>query len=139
MVRASQSMRMPSPSRTSAIGPPAAASGPDVADHHAPRRAGEASIGDERHLLAHALAVDQRGDAEHLAHARPAPRALVADHQHLAVPVLRASRTAAEARLLALEDARAALEHQRLQAGDLDQRAVGREVALAARRRRRSD
>jgi hypothetical protein len=32
------------------------------------------------------LAVDQRRDAEHLAHAGPAARALMADHQHVALP-----------------------------------------------------
>ena len=65
--------------------------GRDVADHHAARRAGEAPVGEQRHLLAHALAVEQRGDAEHLAHARPALRAFVADDQHFAFLVARAS------------------------------------------------
>jgi hypothetical protein len=34
--------------------------GSDVADHQAARRPGKATVGDERDLLAHALAVDQR-------------------------------------------------------------------------------
>src|SRR3954471_9556281 len=58
--------------------------GRDIADHHAARRAGEAAVGKERHLLAHSLAVDQRRDAEHLAHARTALRAFVADDEDLA-------------------------------------------------------
>src|SRR3712207_8074959 len=39
---------------------------PDVADAEAAGRAGEAAVGDQRHLVAHALAVDRRGDAQHL-------------------------------------------------------------------------
>ena len=58
--------------------------GRDVADHHAARRAGEAPVGEQRDLLAHALPVEQRGDAEHLAHARAAARAFVADHEDVA-------------------------------------------------------
>src|SRR4051812_49706125 len=50
----------------------------DVTDAHAPRRAGEAAVSDQRHLLAHALAVDQRRDTKHLAHAGTADRAFVA-------------------------------------------------------------
>src|SRR3546814_2596755 len=36
--------------------------GPDMADAEAARGTGEAAVGDQRHLLAHALAVDRRGD-----------------------------------------------------------------------------
>src|SRR5712671_7013232 len=43
--------------------------GPDMADAEAPGGAREAPVGDERHLLAHALAIDGRGGREHLAHA----------------------------------------------------------------------
>ena len=103
--------------------------GADVADHQAARRAREASVGEERDLLAHALAVDERGDAEHLAHAGPAARPFVADDEDVAFGI-RAFGDRREGILLALEDARRTLEHARLQAGDLDQRAVGREVAF---------
>ena len=103
--------------------------GADVADHQAARRAREAAVGEERDLLAHALAVDERGDAEHLAHAGAAARAFVADHEHVALAIV-ARADGGEGVLLALEDARRALEHARRQAGDLDQRAVGCEVAL---------
>ena len=56
----------------------------DVADAHATRRSGKTPVGDEGDLLAHSLSVDQRGDAEHLAHAGAADRALVADHENVA-------------------------------------------------------
>ena len=101
----------------------------NMSDAHAARRAGEAPVGEQRDLLAHLLAVDDRGGAEHLAHAGAALRALVADDQHFAgLVVALAHRRGAG--ILAVEHARDAFEHQRLQAGDLQQRAVGREIAF---------
>ena len=41
----------------------------DVADHQPVRRAGEAAVGDQRHLVAEALADERRRDVQHLAHA----------------------------------------------------------------------
>ena len=103
----STSIVIVSPSRTIASGPPRAASGDDVADHQPARRAGEAPVGDERDRLAEAGADDRRGDAEHLAHARAAGGALVADDEHVAgLRGARAHRVGA--RLLAVEDARRA-------------------------------
>ena len=104
----------------------------DIADAHAARRAGEASVGDQRDLLAHPLPVDQRGDAEHLAHAGTADRTLVADDQHLAGGIV-AVADGIDAALLVLEHARGAFEHQALQAGDLDDGAIGAEIALQHR------
>ena len=60
----------------------------DMADAEAARAAGEAAVGDQRDLAAHALAVERRGGREHLAHAGTAVRALVADDQHVAFLVL---------------------------------------------------
>ena len=57
----------------------------DVADHQSARRAAEAAVGDQRDGLAEALADDRGGDAEHLAHARTAFRAFVANHDDVAV------------------------------------------------------
>src|SRR3546814_19677534 len=51
---------------------------PDVADAEAARGAGEAPVGDQRHLVAHALAVDRRGSGQQLAHAGAALGARVA-------------------------------------------------------------
>ena len=73
----STSSTIVSPSRTAAIGPPRARLGRDVADHQAVRRAGEAAVGDQRDLVAEALADERGGDVQHLAHARgrrPGPR-----------------------------------------------------------------
>src|SRR5260221_10036300 len=58
--------------------------GSDMADAEAAGGAGAATVGDERHLLAHALAVNGRGGREHLAHAGAAARSLVADDDDLA-------------------------------------------------------
>src|SRR5439155_7247102 len=101
----------------------------DVADHHAARRAGEAAIGEECDLLAHALSVDEGGDAEHLAHPRSAFRPFVADHQYFA-RLVSAPLHHLGAGFLRIENPRRALEQQRLQPGYLDERATGREVAF---------
>ena len=58
--------------------------GGDVADAQARRTAGEAAVGDQQDVLAEAGALDRAGDREHLAHARAALRALVADHHDVA-------------------------------------------------------
>src|SRR5581483_9921539 len=50
--------------------------GADMAHAEAARRAGETAVGDERHLVAHALAVKRGGGGEHLAHAGAPLRAL---------------------------------------------------------------
>ena len=55
-----------------------------MAGHQAVRRAGEAAVGEQCDRLAQAFADQRRGDAEHLAHARPADRPLVADDDHVA-------------------------------------------------------
>ena len=103
----------------------------DVADAEAARAAGEAPVGDERDLLAGALAVERRRRRQHLAHAGAALGALVADDDDVAVLVL-ARLDRREGVFLAVEDARRAAELQLLQAGDLHDRALGRERALEA-------
>src|SRR5260221_2463446 len=84
---------------------------PDMADAEAARRAGEAAVGDQRDLAAGALAVERRRRRQHLAHARPAARPLVADDKDVAFLVL-ALVDAREALLLAVEAARPAGEAQ---------------------------
>src|SRR4029077_16997297 len=69
-------------------GPADCCFGPDMADAEAAGGTREAAIGNERNLVAHALAIDGRGRRQHLAHSGPAARSLVADHQHLAGLVL---------------------------------------------------
>src|SRR3954453_10175143 len=79
--------------------------GRHIADAHSARGAGEPSIRDQGHLLAHALSVDQRGDAEHLAHAWAANRPFIADHKHLARLVV-AVVNRCDTSFLVFEDAR---------------------------------
>src|SRR5260221_13426403 len=102
---------------------------PDMTDAEAVRRAGEAAVGDQRHLLADALPVERRGRRQHLAHARPAARALVADHDYVAFLVA-ALVDCGERVLLAIEAERRPLEAQGLHAGDLHDRAARRQIAL---------
>ena len=59
----------------------------DVADAHPAGGSGKTPIGDERDLLSHALSINQRGDAKHLAHARTADRTFVANNEHLALSI----------------------------------------------------
>ena len=107
--------------------------GADVADAEAAGGAGEAAVGDQRHLLAHALAGEGGGGREHLAHAGAADRALVADDDDLAL-LVGALLHRVEGVLLALEDAGGAGEDLlRLgHAGDLHDGALGGEVAHEA-------
>src|SRR3546814_6997572 len=102
-----------------------------MADAEAARGAGEATVGDQRHLVAHALPVERGGGRQHLAHARAALGAFVADDQHLAF-LERALLDRGEGVLLAVEDARGAFEDQPGGAGDLDVGAVWRERASEA-------
>src|SRR5215475_10784106 len=57
----------------------------NMADAEAARCAGEAAIGDERDLAAHALPGQRRRGREHLAHSGTAAWPLVADHDDLAL------------------------------------------------------
>ena len=77
---------------------------PDMADTESARRAGEAAVGDQRDLVAHALAVKRRRGRQHLAHAGAAFRALVADDQHVAFLVALGAHRG-EGVLLAIEAA----------------------------------
>src|SRR3954466_12260467 len=102
-----------------------------MADAEAAGRAGEAAVGDQRDLAAHALTVEHPGGREHFSHARPAAWALIADDEDFALFVFLVLDRL-EARLFAVEAARRAGELEFGQAGDLHDRALGREVALEA-------
>ena len=78
---------------------------PDMADAKPARAAREAPVGDERNLVAGALAVKRRRRRQHLAHAGAALRALVADDDDVAVLVL-ARFDGAERIFLAIEATR---------------------------------
>ena len=106
--------------------------GADMADAEAARRAGEAAVGDERHLVAHALAIDGGGGRQHLAHAGAAARALVADDEDFAFLVFLVLDRV-EAGLFAVEAARRSAEFQFGHAGNLHDRAIRREIAAVER------
>ena len=106
--------------------------GSDVAGHEPARGAREAAVGEQRDLVAEPLPHERRGDREHLAHARPAGGALVADHDDVAGQDL-AARDGGHRRLLAVEHPRRAAVVDALVAGELDHRALGGEVAAQDR------
>src|SRR5215472_9327278 len=102
---------------------------PDMADAQPAGRTGKPSVGDERDLAAHALAIERRGGGEHLTHARAALGALVADDQHVALFEL-AHLYGRETRLLAVKTARRAGELELLQTGHFHNRTVRGEISL---------
>ena len=112
-----------------AIGPPCGRLGRDVAGHEAVGRAREPAVGEQRHVLAQALAHDRRGHVQHLAHAGPALRALVADHDHVA-GLDRAAFDRRERVLLAVEHARRARGAECACGPRPSHAALRREVAL---------
>ena len=126
-VRVSTSIVIKSPSRTSAIGPPRAASGETWPTIKPARCAAEAAVGDEDDRFAEPAPDDRRGDRQHLGHPRCAGRALVADDDDVA----RLNRAAVDrrlARLLRVEGARRPTVDRVLVARELDDRALGSEV-----------
>src|SRR5439155_23185679 len=92
--------------------------GRDVADDVSVRRAAEAAVSDERHLLRETGADDRAGHGEHLAHTRPAARALVTDDDAIALAD-RAAQHGLERVLLFIEDARGEAPHGHRVSGDL--------------------
>ena len=100
-----------------------------VANAQAARGAGEAAIGQQCHLVAHALAVKQGGNAQHLAHAGAALGAFVADHQHIAGLVLHGLHGVLRF-FFRVENPRRALVHQRLEACGLEQSAIRAQITL---------
>src|SRR5262249_43584447 len=81
--------------------------GHDVRHHETVTRPGEAPVGHEGYGVAQAGALKRAGDVEHLAHARPALRSLVADDDDV-VGLDLAFLDGLEGAFLALEDARGA-------------------------------
>jgi hypothetical protein len=103
-----------------------------VADAGAPGRPREAPVGDQHDVAAEPGALDRARHRQHLAHARPALRALVADHQHVALGDA-AAGDRREAVLLGVEDLGGAAEREVVVAGDLHHR-PGRGEAAAQHR-----
>src|SRR5262245_24877745 len=100
--------------------------GSDMADAEAARGAGEAPVGDEGDLVAHALSIDRRRGRQHFAHAGTAARPLIADDQHIAFLVLALCHRL-ETSLFRIEATRRAGELQLFHAGHFDDGAFGRE------------
>ena len=101
-------------------------------DHQSVRRTREATVGDERDLVAEPFADKRRGDVQHLAHAGAAGRPFVADDDHVARGD-RARLDRSEALLLGVEHARGPAVKQALVPRELHDTAVGREVAAQHR------
>ena len=130
--RLSTSIVMLSPSRTAAIGPPCTASGamwPAMKPRVAPEKRPSVSSATLSPSPSPTIAA---GDRQHLAHAGAAGGALVADHHDVAGVDL-AGGDGGHRGLLAVEHARRALVVAALVAGELDDAALGREVAAEDR------
>src|SRR5438034_5126212 len=106
--------------------------GRNVADHDAPRAAGEASVGDEADRLAQALPDERRSRCRHLLHARAALGSFVADDDHIArLDLLGHDRL--EAGRFGIEYARRSGDRGILEPGDLGYAAFRSEVAFQDR------
>ncbi len=100
-----------------------------MADHEAVRRAAEAAVGDQCHVVAEPAAYERRRHREHLAHARAAGRPFIADHDHV-TGLDRALLHGAECIFFAIEYARRTSEFQSALARQFQYAAFAREVAI---------
>ena len=101
----------------------------DMADAETARCAGEAAVGDERDLAAHALPGQRRRRLQHLTHARTALRPFVANDDHVAF-LVRLVLHGRERVFFAIEATRRTGELQIRHTGNFHDRAVGREITL---------
>ena len=102
----------------------------DVAGHQAASCAGETAVGEERHSFGKlGDARDGGGDEQHLAHARAALRAFIANDDNV-VRLDLAGLDGVQSVFFGVEDARRAAMLQALVSGDLDDAAVGSEIAF---------
>src|SRR5262249_36410666 len=100
----------------------------NMADAETPGRSGEAPVGDERDLPAHALSVEGRGRRQHFSHSGATFGPFVSDHEHVAFPVL-LLLDGLEARFLPVKAARRAGKLQVRHPSNLGNGAFRREVA----------
>src|SRR5580692_12453603 len=105
--------------------------GTDMADAESAGGARKTAVSDERDLGAHALSVKRGGGRKHFTHPGTALRPLVADDQHVAF-LVRLFPDRLEASFLAVEATRRTGELQALHPGNLNNGALGREIALEA-------
>ena len=99
-----------------------------MAYHGAVGRAGEPTVGHQRHRVAEALPDERAGDGQHLAHSRAALGPFVADHHDVARLDL-AALYGLEGRLLLLEDPGGSFVDALLVSGNLDYGAFRSDVA----------
>ena len=100
-----------------------------MADHQAIGAAGEAPIGDQAHAIAQSGADQRRSGGKHLAHARPALGAFVANHDHIAGLDL-VVQDGGHGGFFGIEDSRRAGKVTLLDTRHLRDGAFGGEVAL---------
>ena len=128
MRRFGMSIRTRSPSRTSANGPPTAASGetwPTQMPRVAPEKRPSVTSAT---FFAHLLAVDDGGHSEHFPHTGAADRAFIAHDQYLA-GMIGARFDRANAVFLAFEYASRSFVNEHCEPGYLDQATIGAEIA----------
>ncbi len=92
-------------------------------------RAAEAAVGQQGHRLTHPLAHDRTRHAQHLAHARAAFRALVANDDHVSRPYLLAGDRS-HCIFFGFKHPRRPAMLQPFMAADLGHASLGREIAL---------
>ena len=105
--------------------------GADVADAGAGRSAGESAVGNQSDAVVEPDALDGGGGGEHFLHSRPAARAFIANHDHVA----RLDPSADDSFVglgFGVEDHGGAgvFEHFRANAGGLDHRPLRRQIAV---------
>src|SRR5713101_7526247 len=100
--------------------------------HQSVRAAGEAAVGDKPNRITQTRSYNRRGRREHLAHSGPALWPLVSNHQYIALFYL-AGKDSIESVFLSIEDARRARDLRVLDAGNLGDASLGREIALENR------
>src|SRR4029077_1717874 len=100
-----------------------------MSDHEAMAAAGKASIGNKRDLIPEPAPHDGARRGQHLAHARPPARSLVADDDDVAGAHAPGENGRGRA-FLALEHPRTTLEALTLLSGHLRDRPLGGEVAV---------
>src|SRR5690606_15069628 len=102
-----------------------------MADAEPASSAGKAPVGDQGDLVAHALPVDSGSGRQHLAHAGPALRPLIADDEDVAFLVA-AVLNRLEGFLFTVEDQGGAAELEILHPGNLHDRAFWRQAPAQA-------
>ena len=97
--------------------------------HQAVRRARKASVGQQRHGVTQSGAHQSRGDRQHLAHARPALRPFITNHQYITLLNLVAI-DGRERRFFGIKDPRRPAERFEIVPRNLNHTAFRRKIAF---------